>query len=237
MPENESIPNTDYIVGRLTELRDEGYRRFHTRLIPTVDPARIIGVRTPDLRRLAREVARDDALSSRFLSEIPHRYYEEDNLHGELLCLKIRDIDSLLTELDRFLPHVDNWATCDMISPKLFARHPDAAERKIMEWLDSDHTYTVRFGVVSMLGFYLDERFRPGHLDRLCALRAGEYYIDMAVAWYFSVALVKQWDAALPIVERGLLDRRVHNMTIQKAVDSFRITPERKNYLRTLRRR
>lgn len=232
-----NIPSTDYIVGRLSELRDEGYRDFHARLLPTVDPARIIGVRIPDLRRLAREVARDDELSSRFLSRLPHRYYEEDNLHGALLCLRIKDIDRLLAELDRFLPHVDNWATCDMLSPKLFARHPDAAERKIMEWLDSDHTYTVRFGVVSLLGFYLDDRFRPEHIDRLCALKAGEYYIDMAVAWYFSFALVKQWDAALPVVESGVLDKRVHNMTIQKAIDSFRITPERKDYLRALRRK
>lgn len=232
-----NIPSTDYIVGRLSELRDEGYRDFHARLLPTVDPARIIGVRTPDLRRLAREVARDDELSSRFLSQLPHRYYEEDNLHGALLCLRIKDIDRLLAELDRFLPHVDNWATCDLLSPKLFARHPDTAERKIMEWLDSDHTYTVRFGVVSLLGFYLDDRFRPEHIDRLCALKAGEYYIDMAVAWYFSFALVKQWDAALPVVESGVLDKRVHNMTIQKAIDSFRITPERKDYLRALRRK
>ena len=178
-----------------------------------------------------------DELSSRFLAELPHRYYEEDNLHGALLCLRIKDIDRLLAELDRFLPHVDNWATCDLLSPKLFARHPDAAERKIMEWLDSDHTYTVRFGVVSLLGFYLDDRFRPEHIDRLCALKAGEYYIDMAVAWYFSFALVKQWDVALPVVESSVLDKRVHNMTIQKAIDSFRITPERKDNLRALRRK
>ena len=236
MSENR-IPNMDCIVGRLKELRDEGYRDFHARLLPTVDPARIIGVRTPDLRRLAREVARDDDLSERFLAELPHRYYEENNLHGALLCLRIKDIDRLLAELDRFLPHVDNWATCDMLSPKLFARHPDTVERKIAEWLRSGHVYTVRFGVVSLLGYYLDERFRPEHFEWLRSLEFGEYYIDMAVAWYFSFALIKQWDAALPIVESYALDKRVHNMTIQKAVDSFRITPERKDYLRSLRRK
>ncbi len=231
------MPAADYIADRLRELRDEGYRDFHARLIPTVDPTRIIGVRTPDLRRLAREVARDDELSERFLAELPHRYYEENNLHGALLCLRIKDIDGLFAELDRFLPYVDNWATCDMLSPKLFARHPDAAERKITEWLGSGHIYTVRFGVVSLLGFFLDERFRPEHFELLRTLKFGEYYIDMAVAWYFSFALIKQWDAALPIVESGTLDKRVHNMTIQKAVDSLRITPERKDRLRTLRRR
>lgn len=236
MSENR-IPNMDCIVGRLKELRDEGYRDFHARLLPTVDPARIIGVRTPDLRRLAREVARDDDLSERFLAELPHRYYEENNLHGALLCLRIKDIDRLLAELDRFLPHVDNWATCDMLSPKLFARHPDTVERKIAEWLRSGHVYTVRFGVVSLLGYYLDEHFRPEHFEWLRSLEFGEYYIDMAVAWYFSFALIKQWDAVLPIVESGTLNKRVHNMTIQKAVDSFRITPERKDYLRSLRRK
>ena len=224
------------ISKELFNLADEGYKAFHSKLMPTINPDTIIGVRVPALRKFAKDFAKT-ADAAVFLHELPHRYYEENNLHGALLCLRIKDIDRLLAELDRFLPHVDNWATCDMLSPKLFARHPDKVERKIAEWLRSGHVYTVRFGVVSLLGYYLDEHFRPEHFEWLRSLEFGEYYIDMAVAWYFSFALIKQWDAALPIVESCALDKRIHNMTIQKAVDSFRITPERKDYLRSLRRK
>lgn len=229
--------NDSDIVDRLFAMRDDGYRAFSAKLVPTVDPGCIIGVRTPDLRRFARELARDSDAADRFTAVLPHRYFEENGLHGALLCLRIKEIGRLLAEIDRFLPYVDNWATCDTLSPKLFARHPAAVEAKIVEWLGSGHTYTVRFGVVTLLGFFLGGNFRREHMDWLCALPAGEYYIDMAVAWYFSFALVKQWDAALPVIEQGRLERWVHNKAIQKSVESLRISPERKEYLRGLKRK
>ena len=228
------------VIGRierdLHSMADEGYRAFQANLIPTIAADRIIGVRTPQLRRYARELSRDDAASERFLAELPHRYYEEYNLHGELLARRTKDIGRLIAELDRLLPYVDNWATCDMISPRLFARHPAQAGEAIVRWLRSDHTYTVRFAVVALLGFFLDDRFRAEHLDWVCSLRSDEYYVRMAVAWYVSVALVKQWDAAIGVLRRGSLDPWVHNKAIQKAVESFRISDDRKALLRSLRR-
>lgn len=221
----------------LRAMADEPYRLFQARLIPTLDAERILGVRTPQLRRYARDVARDDAMSEQFLAELPHRYYEEYNLHAELVTRRVKDIDRLIVELDRLLPYVDNWATCDLISPKLFARYPSQAEAAIKRWLKSGSTYTVRFAVVSLLGFFLDEHFRTEHIGWVCGLRSDEYYVRMAVAWYVSVALVKQWDTAIGVLRRGDLPREVHNKSIQKAVESFRISDERKSLLRSLRRR
>lgn len=225
------------IERELRAMADEPYRLFQARLIPTLDAERILGVRTPLLRRYARDVARDDAMSELFLARLPHRYYEEYNLHAELVTRRVKDIDRLICELDRLLPYVDNWATCDMISPKLFARYPEQAEAAIKRWLGSDSTYTVRFAVMSLLGFFLDERFRAEHIGWVCGLRSDEYYVRMAVAWYVSVALVKQWDTAVEVLRRGDLPREVHNKSIQKAVESFRISDERKALLRSMRRR
>ena len=202
----------------LRAMADEPYRAFQARLIPTIAADRILGVRTPQLRRYARDLARDDEAAEHFLTVLPHRYYEEYNIHGELITRRRKDIGLLIAELDRLLPYVDNWATCDMISPKLFARYPAQAEAAIVRWLHSDHTYTVRFGVVSLLEFFLDERFRAEHLDWVCAL-------------------VKQWDMAIGVLNSGRLERDVHNKAIQKAVESFRISDERKALLRSLRRR
>lgn len=225
------------IESALRSMADGPYREFSAKLIPTVDAGRIIGVRMPQLRRYARELARDDAASERFLAELPHHYYEEYNLHAELVTRRVRDIDRLIEELERLLPYVDNWATCDLISPKLFARYPSQAEEAIKRWLKSDRTYTVRFGVVSLLAFFLDGHFRTEHIGWVCSLRSDEYYVRMAVAWYVSVALVKQWDTAIEVLRRGDLEREVHNKAIQKAVESFRISDERKTLLRSLRRR
>lgn len=221
----------------LRTMADEPYRAFQARLIPTIAADRILGVRTPQLRRYARDLARDDEAAEHFLMVLPHRYYEEYNIHGELITRRRKNIDSLIAELDRLLPYVDNWATCDMISPKLFARYPAQAEAAIVRWLHSDHTYTVRFGVVSLLEFFLDERFRAEHLDWVCGVHNDDYYVRMAVAWYVSVALVKQWDMAIGVLNSGRLERDVHNKAIQKAVESFRISDERKALLRSLRRR
>lgn len=223
------------ITEGLFALRDEGYRQFNAKLIPNVPMDRIIGVRTPALRSYAKSVARlPDA--ERFLQELPHAYYEENNLHGALLSLIYKnDIDEFLEALERFLPYVDNWATCDMLSPKIFKKHLPYVYKRVKKWLKSEHTYTVRFGIVTLLGYYLDEAFEPEMLRLVVDIRSEEYYIKMAVAWYFSIALVKQYDAAAAYIESRALEPWTHNKAIQKAIESRRIPPERKAYLKSLK--
>ena len=166
--------------------------------------------------------------------QLPHRYYEENNLHG-LLLSAMPDYDAVVAALEAFLPHVDNWATCDLLSPKVFRKHPSELPGQIRRWVADPHPYTVRFGLGMLLSFYLDEAFRPEYLDLAAGVRREEYYVKMMVAWYFATALAKQYAAALPYVEERRLDRWTHNKTIQKAVESYRITPEQKAYLRSLR--
>ena len=218
---------------RLFELQDVKYRDFQRKLMPSVDSAAVIGVRTPMLRALAREL-RGTPDAAAFVGSLPHTYYEENNLHASLIEA-IRDYDELVAAIDRFLPYVDNWATCDMLSPKAFAKHPPALYEKIREWTASGHTYTIRFGVGMLLRFYLDEAFFPETLELAAGLRSEEYYVNMMIAWYFATALAKQYDAALPYIEGRRLDPWTHNKTIQKAVESYRISDAQKAYLRTLK--
>lgn len=225
---------TDDIRKDLFEMQDTAYRDFHARLVPDIDRERIIGVRTPRLRAYVRRLAKSP-LRDAFLAELPHRYYEENNLHAWLIPTLGGDIGEVLRRVEEFLPYIDNWATCDMFSPKVFARHHDEVLARIPSWLSSSHTYTVRFGIVTLLQFFLDEHFDPQHLMWAAALNSDEYYINMAVAWYLSTALVKQWDAALPLVESRTLPQWIHRMTIRKAVESYRITPERKRLLLSLK--
>lgn len=222
------------ITEELFTLRDEDYRAFHAKLISQVPYEKIIGVRTPALRKYAKEAAKLPCIFD-FLKELPHTYYEENNLHAALLSLLYRDLDSYLTELERFLPFVDNWAVCDMISPKIFKKDLQAVYEKIKEWLKSEHTYTVRFGIVTLLSYYLDEAFLPEMLRLVADVRSDEYYIKMAVAWYFSIALVKQYDVTLPCFTEPVLEPWTHNKAIQKAVESYRIDPDTKQYLRSLK--
>ena len=217
----------------LFDRQDPAYRAFQSKLMPTVDPETVIGVRTPALRRLAKELAKTPAAED-FLHQLPHRYYEENNLHG-LLISSIPDNDAAVAALEEFLPYVDNWATCDLLSPKAFRTHPPELPEQIRRWVENERPYTVRFGLGMLLSFYLDEEFRPEYLDLAAGLRRDEYYVKMMVAWYFATALAKQYQAALPYVEEHRLDRWTHNKTIQKAVESYRITPEQKAYLRSLR--
>lgn len=222
------------IVDRLMAMQDPDYREFQKRLIPNIDGESIIGVRTPRLRAYARELSKDSRRGE-FLAELPHRYYEENNLHAWLVASCSRDIEVVLARVNEFLPHIDNWATCDMFSPKIFGRYPERVEADVRRWLTDSHTYTVRFGIVTLLGFYLDDNFRTEHLDLVASVANEDYYVRMAVAWYFSTALVKQFDAALPVIENRRLDRWTHNKSIQKAVESFRIGDERKVLLRSLK--
>lgn len=219
---------------QLFALQDPEYKAFHSRLMPTVDPDRIIGIRTPALRQFAKAMARTPEAAD-FLDALPHTYYEENNLHGFLLET-IKDYDQQIAYLDRFLPYVDNWATCDLMSMKLFRRHRTSLAKKIPEWLASDHVYTVRFGIKMLMDHFLDEAFDPAYPAMVAALHSEEYYVNMMAAWYFATALAKQPTAILPYLEESRLSVWVHNKSIQKAVESRRITPEQKEYLRGLKR-
>lgn len=221
------------IQKELFALQDTGYRDFHARLMPTVDKATIIGVRTPALRKFAKGVPAADRAC--FLASLPHAYYEENNLHG-LFISAIRDFDSALAETERFLPYIDNWATCDMFFPKVFAQNNTALLPHIRRWLADDAEYTVRFGIGLLMRLFLDAAFSPEYPALVAAVRREEYYIRMMVSWYFATALAKQYNAVLPYLTENRLDTWVHNKTIQKAVESYRISNETKAYLKTLRR-
>ena len=220
------------ITDGLFALKDENYRRFHAKLIPDIPIDNIIGVRTPVLRKYAKEVAKLPEANI-FLESLPHIYYEENNLHGALLSL-LYPI-AFMEQLERFLPYVDNWATCDMLSPKIFKKHLPYVYERVQKWLQSDAVYTIRFGIVTLLGFYLDNAFEPEMLQLVANVRSEEYYVNMAVAWYFSMALVKQYDATLPYIQNRVLEPWTHNKSIQKAIESRRIPQETKAYLRGLK--
>ena len=218
------------IRARLFEMQDVQYREFTAKLIPTVSPERIIGVRTPDLRKYAAELSRTEDAAV-FMAALPHRYHEENTLHGFLIG-RIADYDACVAALDAFLPYVDNWATCDSIRPRCFKRNLSRLIGEIRRWMASEQTYTIRFGIEMLMCFYLGGAFDPVYLDWVAALRSEEYYVNMMIAWFFATALAKQWDAALPVIEARRLDPWVHNKAIQKAIESYRIPADRKNLLR-----
>jgi len=221
------------ILQRLFALQDANYQVFQCKLIPTVPPERIIGVRTPALRALAKELDRRGDAEA-FLAALPHRWFDENQLHAFLIS-RGRDYAQTLAAVEAFLPYLDNWATCDQLSPPVFRRHRAALIDPIRHWLASAHPYTVRFAVGMLMQHYLDEDFDRAYLDEVAALRSGEYYVNMGVAWYFATALTKQWDAALPYLERRRLDVWTHNKAIQKAVESSRVSEEHKKYLKKLK--
>lgn len=224
----------EQIVKELYVLRDLNYQAFHAKLMPNIDSERIIGVRTPVLRKYAKEIAKRPEAKT-FLEELPHTYYEENNLHGFLLPLLYKDVAELLDRLDIFLPYIDNWATCDSISPKVFKKDLPMVYERVKKWLQSEYTYEVRFGIVTLLGFFLDDAFEPEMLKLVADVKSEEYYIKMAAAWYFSFALIKQYEASILYFQAPCLDPWIHNKAIQKAVESYRIAPEIKDYLRTLK--
>lgn len=221
------------IQKRLFQLQDEKYRAFQCALMPTVDADRVIGIRTPQLRALGKEIIRAGR-GAEFISELPHKYYEEDNLHGVIIS-EMKDYDEAVRELDRFLPYVDNWCSCDMISPAVFKKHRDRLIGDIRRWLSSGETYTVRFALKMLMAHYLDSEFTPEYPELALTAPRGEYYTDMMLAWYFATALAKQWDAVLPYIRSGRLGAWVHNKAIQKAVESLRITQEQKELLKSMR--
>ena len=224
---------SDAVFQRLSELSDPTYRDFHAGLIPNISPETILGVRVPALRKLAREL-RGSAEAQEFMAALPHEYYDENCLHG-LLINDIKDFGATVSALDAFLPYVDNWAVCDLISPRSFKSRPPELAAHVRRWLDSSHSYTVRFGIGVLMSFYLDEGFEPAQLEAVAERCCEEYYVNMLVAWYFATALAKQPEAALPYIENRRLSRWTHNKAIQKSIESRRIPDETKAYLKTLR--
>lgn len=223
------------VTEELWALQDVGYGDFHQRVLGGYDREKIIGVRTPALRQLAKRIAGEAYIDS-FLQDLPHHYYEENNIHGELLKRKFTEYAEYMERVEAFLPYVDNWATCDTMAPKkLFQKHPVEVYEKIKEWIRSDHVYTVRFAIVNLLDCFLDVNFAEEQLELVAGVRSEEYYIKMAVAWYFSFAVIKQYDAAVKYLEDGRLEKWTHNKAIQKCVESFRVSEERKQYLKSLR--
>ncbi|MBQ4332805.1 MAG: DNA alkylation repair protein [Clostridia bacterium] len=222
------------ITERLFSLADEGYRQFQIPLIPTVDRSRVIGVRTPILRKLARELAGTEEAEA-FLRDLPHTYYEENNLHA-FLVEQIRDYDACIAAIDAFLPYVDNWSTCDGWSPKVLKKHPEELLSKIRQWMASDLPYTVRFGIGMLQRHFLDDRFSAEYLAWVASVEREEYYVRMMVAWYFATALAKQYEAAVPYLEQKRLPKWTHNKAIQKALESYRVSAEHKEHLKTWRR-
>ena len=222
------------IVQHLFALQDEKYRDFQGNLTPTVEKGMMIGVRTPLLRDYAKSLAGTETAEA-FMQDLPHTYFEENQLHA-FLIERIRDYPKCLAAVERFLPYVANWATADQMNPKVFAKHLDEMDEKAFAWMESKHTYTVRYGIRILMSYYLEDAFDLKYPERIAQIRSEEYYIRMMVAWYFATALAKQYDAILPFLTEHRLDEWTHAKAIQKAVESYRINDEQKAFLRTLRK-
>ena len=225
--------NKAELHNRLFDIQDLKYREMQIGLIPSVDPGSVIGVRTPQLRALAKEILASGDHTG-FLRELPHGYFEENQLHAFIIS-GIKDHEECINELERFLPYVDNWATCDQMSPKVFKKHRAELLGHIKEWIKSEDTYTVRFGIKMLMDHFLDDDFNPGYPHMVAKLRSDEYYVNMMIAWYFATALAKQYEKVLPYIEEKRLDDWTHNKAIQKSIESRRIPDDRKTYLSSLR--
>lgn len=237
---DSSCVSVEYARARLFELADEKYKEFHSGLVPSLSPGTIIGVRMPVLRELAKQLLKESAVpgasfsADDFMGNLPHTYYEENNLHA-VFIEKIQDFEVCLKHIRKFLPYVDNWATCDMMNPAVFGKCRDELLPEIMKWTASRKTYTVRFGIGMLMRYYLDESFDVGFLDVVAEIESREYYVNMMRAWYFATALAKQYEKTLPFFEQKKMDKWTHNKGIQKALESFRLGVDRKSYLKTLK--
>lgn len=224
----------DRILRKLFSLKDNKYKSFSAKLIPNISPDSIIGVRAPLLRAFAKEIENDDNIVE-YLNSLPHEFHEENILHAFIIN-EIKDFNECVHELDRFLPYVNNWAVCDSIRPKVFKKNTDLLCAEIYRWINSQKTYTVRFGIECLMTYFLDDFFNEKYLKTVSEIHSGEYYINMMSAWYFATALAKQWESTMPYLKNNILPEWVHNKTIQKATESYRITDEQKTYLKTLKR-
>lgn len=218
---------------QLFALADKKYAVFQSKLTPTVPSEQFIGVRVPVLRKLAKTLHNTNE-AQQFLHQVPHKYFDENMLHSLLIC-ELCEYEQCLVELERFLPYIDNWAVCDILSPKLFKKHRQDLIIKVKEWIGSSHSYTCRFGIGMLMQHFLEEDFREEYLQLPASIHSEEYYVQMMVAWFFATALAKQWDATIVYLEEKRLDKTVHRKTIQKAIESYRVTEQQKAYLRTLR--
>lgn len=231
--ENANTDLGQFIESKLFLMKDDNYRDFHSKLIPTVEKSHIIGVRIPDLRKFSKEIFKEKNYKN-FLDNLPHKYYEENNLHG-FIIENIRDFKLIIYYLEKFFPYIDNWATCDSIRPKIFKNHLSELIYKIKKWINSDKIYSIRFAVEMLMIYYLDNNFSTEYLNLVANIKSDEYYVNMMISWYFATALAKQYDFAVEYLKNKKLNKWVHNKTIQKAVESRRISPDKKEYLKTLK--
>ncbi len=229
------------IKTELLEMQDLDYRAFHSKIVPNIPNESIIGIRVPNMKAYAKRLLKEASKSkeretevNEFLQTLPHQYYEENFLHMLLIC-EIRDFEECVSKMEAFLPYIDNWAVCDNPLPKVFEKHEREVLLLAKKWIASDQTYTIRYGIGVLMRMFLDERFEKSLAKSVAKLRSEEYYVNMMIAWYFATALAKQWDEIIPVLTEKKLSVWVHNKTIQKAVESYRITAEQKAYLKTLR--
>ena len=223
------------LLNKLFENQDKEYASFQAKLMPGIKEENVIGVRLPIARKIAKEYLKDEE-SKTFLKTLPHKYYDENIVHGMLIS-EIKDYDTCIEEIERFLPYVDNWAVCDTMIPKVLKKNKQDLLKKIKKWSKSKETYTCRFGIKMLMSFYLDEDFKEEYLEIPASVHSDEYYIQMMIAWFYATALAKKWDETIKYLENNKLDTWVHNKTIQKARESFRITDKQKEYLNTLKRK
>ncbi len=221
------------LIDKLFKLKDDKYKEFQSRLVPNISPDTIIGIRTPDLRNIAKEVFVSDERES-FLNDLPHKYYEENLIHFFVISM-IKDFDECIKEVEKFLPYVDCWPVSDQASPKCFKKNHDKLLSYIKKWIKSKHIYTIRFGIRMLMNEYLDDDFKEEYLNMVASIKGDDYYLKMMVAWYFATALAKRYEETIPYFEKHVLDEWVHKKAIQKAIESFRVTDEHKKYLVTLK--
>ena len=217
----------------LFSVQDLKYRDFNSKLIPNIEKDTVIGVRTPLLRNYAKEMIKNGEASA-FLAELLHKYFEENQIHAFIIS-ELKDYNTVISELERFLPYIDNWATCDQLVPKVFKKNTDKLVDMATEWINSDRTYTIRFGIGVFMRYFLDDKFSKEYLYLIANIRSDEYYVNMMIAWYFATAIAKQYSSAVACIEENHLDKWVHNKTIQKACESYRVTDEHKAYLKSLK--
>lgn len=225
--------NKKSLQEKLINLQDKNYQSFQYKLIPTVKADSIIGVRTPDLRAIAKEMNKDN-YKEEFINDLPHTYFEENQIHSFLIGLE-KDFDKVLVMINNFLPFIDNWATCDQATPVALKKKPDIALIEIKKWIDTNEPYYIRYGVGVLLALFLDDLFEVEHLEIVANIHSDEYYVQMMQGWYFATALAKQYEATIKYIENGLLNKTVNNITIKKAIESYRITDSQKTYLKEFR--
>ena len=221
------------IKDELFKLQDIKYKEFQAKLVPNIDSDSIIGIRTPDLRKFAKDIFKSNNYKE-FINELPHKYYEENLLHFFIISM-IKDFNECIKEVDRFLPYVDCWPVCDQSSPKVFKKNHESILPYIKKWISNKHIYTSRFGIRILMNEFLDKDFKPEYLKLVSNIKGEDYYLKMMIAWYFATALAKQYDATIPFIENNKLDKWIHNKTIQKAIESYRVTDEHKEYLKSLK--